>query len=236
MIRFLACVLAIVLLAACSNPEPEAPAPSPEDEARASQLLAEVRAAGEQENWEGALALAEQLKSEYPASLAAGSLAQDMAGLRENAEQAREERRLRDLWAYQAVAIGKGQQRTASIYSRTPPVFEGEMAIQPDAQLVLRDHPEWGRSAYLLFAQKRFQCGSPCAMQISFDDGPARQFAGKQADSGKGPALFIKDEAAFVAGLSGAKKLSIQLPKDSGSVKSLQFEVAGFSAARYAKP
>jgi hypothetical protein len=101
---------------------------------------------------------------------------------------------------------------------------------------VLRDHPAWGRSAYLLFAQSRFHCGSPCAMQISFDDGPATRFSGKQADSGKGPALFIEDEVAFQQKLSNAKLVTIRLPEGSGSLKSLGFEVGGFRAERYDKP
>ena len=234
--RILAGACALSLLVACSQSEPGETAISEADAAQAAKLLNGVHAAGKQDNWEGAESLADQLRSQYPTSKAAEALAPELSGLRGKAEQSREQRRLRDLWTYQSTPVGKGQQLTATMFSRTPPVGEGEPAIRPDAQLVLRDHPAWGRSAYLLFAQSRFRCGSPCAMQISFDDGAPMRYAGKQADSGKGPALFIEDEVAFQAAMAKAKLVVITLPEGSGSLKSLAFEVGGFRVERYNKP
>ena len=236
MIRIAAIVCLLSLLLACSPSDSGEPAVSAEDAAQAAKLLEQVHAAASQENWEGAETLADQLRSQYPGSPAAQALAAELPALRGKAEASREQRRLRELWTYQSTPVGKGQQRTATIYSRTAPVGEGEPAITPDAQLVLRDHPAWGRSAYLLFAQSRFRCGSPCAMQISFDGGAPIRYSGKQADSGKGPALFIEDEVAFQAAMSKARLVVIKLPEGSGSLKSLAFEVGGFRAERYDKP
>jgi hypothetical protein len=144
-----------------------------------------------------------------------------------------EKRRLQGLWDYQDVQFDEGVQHSAAIYSKTLPAEEGEIAPVPDARLVLRDNPNWGRSAYLLLAQSKFACGKPCAMKIAFDDGAATKYAGKQADSGKGPALFIDDEKKFIAALKAAKLVKISLPKGSGLVTSLTFEVGGYDAARY---
>ena len=223
-------------LAACSAQDDSGEQLSAADEARASALLASYQSARRDSNWEVAEAHADTLHAAFPSSEFAAKLAPTLDAVREQANQRRDERRLRELWDYQAVPKGKGTQRTATIYSRTPVVEEGELAIQPDAQLVLRDHPEWGRSAYLLFAQSKFECGPPCRMDISFDGGAAQSFAGKQADSGKGPALFIEDEARFIRQLSDAREVRIQLPKGSGSASSLVFEVSGFDAGRYEKP
>ena len=148
-------------------------------------------------------------------------------------QAAAEAHRLRASWIYQDVTVDEGIQHSASIYSRTLPVEEGEIGPTPDAQLVLRDHPSWGRSAYLLLAESKFACGKPCAMKIAFDDGEARKFSGKQADSGKGPALFIEDETKFIAALKQAKQIRIVLPKGSGLVTTLTFEVGGYDASRY---
>ncbi len=148
-------------------------------------------------------------------------------------QAAAEANRLHGLWTYQGVTLKEGVQHSAAIYSHTVPVEEGDIAPVADAELVLRDHPSWGRSAYLLLAQSRFKCGQPCAMTIAFDDGEAHRFSGKQADSGKGPALFIEDETGFVAAVKNAKKLRIVLPKGSGLVTSLSFEVGGYDASRY---
>ena len=205
-------------------------------QARAAEMLSAYESASKDKNWEVAEAHADTLRAAFPSSEFAAKLAPTLDAVREQANQRRDERRLRELWDYQAVPKGKGTQRTATLYSRTPVVEEGELAIQPDAQLVLRDHPEWGRSSYLLFAQSKFECGPPCRMDISFDGGAAQSFAGKQADSGKGPALFIEDEARFIRQLSDAREVRIQLPKGSGSASSMVFEASGFDAARYEKP
>jgi len=148
-------------------------------------------------------------------------------------QAAAEANRLGNLWVYQGVTMKEGVQHSASIYSRTVPVEEGEIPPIADAQLVLRDHPSWGRSAYLLLAQSHFACGKPCAMTIAFDDGEPKRFAGTQADSGKGPALFIENEAGFIAALKQAKTLHIVLPKGSGFVSTLTFEVGGYDSRQY---
>ena len=93
-----------------------------------------------------------------------------------------------------------------------------------------------GLSAYLLLAQSHFSCGRPCAMQIGFDGGEPKHYAGKQADSGKGPALFIEDDAGFIAAMSHARTVRIELPKGSGRIPVLMFEVSGYAPARFAKP
>ena len=225
-----------LLLAACGGSGDPADAMSEADRAEARRLQAAYEQARGSGDWLGAEAQAETLRQRFPDSDAEQAIAATLGEVRKQAEDLRETRRLRDLWTYQATPADGGQQRTATLYSRTPPVEEDIPAIPPDARLVLRDHPSWGRSAYLLLAQKHFDCGSPCAMRIAFDGGEARRFAGKQADSGQGPALFIEDDEAFVAVLDKAKEVRIQLPEGSGNLKSLVFEVGGFAPARYARP
>jgi hypothetical protein len=75
-------------------------------------------------------------------------------------------------------------------------------------------------------------------MDIAFDDAAATRWSGKQADSGHGPALFINDEARFITQLEQAKSVRVTLPKGSGHIKSLRFDVAGFRRPNYesAKP
>jgi hypothetical protein len=231
------CLGLCLALVACDGGGQDAqPALSSADQAKAAALFASYESARGNQNWEAAETLADQLREKFPDSDVADRLGTSLTEVRSQAARMRETRRLRDLWDYQATAVGKGVQRSAAIYSRTVPAEEGEVPPTPDAQLVLRAHPQWGDSAYLLFAQSRFDCGRPCAMKISFDDGPARSFAGKQADSGKGPALFIEDQKLFVDALDKAGRVRIQLPKGSGVVSSLMFEVGGYQAARFAKP
>jgi hypothetical protein len=225
-----------LLLAACGGSGDPADAMSEADRAEARRLQAAYEQARASGDWLGAEAQAETLRQRFPDSDAEQAIAASLAQVREQADDLRETRRLRDAWTYQAAPADGGEQRTATLYSRTPPAEEDIPAIAPDARLVLRDHPSWGRSAYLLLEQKRFDCGSPCAMKIAFDGGEPRRFAGKQADSGQGPALFIEDDEGFIAAMGKAREVKILLPEGSGNLKSLVFEVGGFAPARYARP
>jgi hypothetical protein len=226
-------------LAACNNEGEEGGGGaklSAEDKAKAEAMLGDYQAARQQGNPEVAEAAADKLREKYPDSEAAGKLEPTLAEVRNAAEAVREQRRLQKLWDYQANDVGKGVQKSATIFSRVPDLGEDAPAATPDAQLVLRDHPDWGRSVYLLLQDAKFNCPRPCTLQLAFDDAPLETWKGKQADSGHGPALFIEDEPRFVKLLPDAKSLKIVLPKNSGRLSTLNFEVGGYDAARYSKP
>jgi hypothetical protein len=232
-------MLLCMALAACNNGGEEAGAGeklSAGDKAKAEAMLGDYEAARQQGNPEVAEATADKLREKYPGSAAANKLKPTLAEVRKAAEAVRDARRLQKLWDYQANEVGKGVQKSATIFSRVPDLGEDAPAATPDAQLVLRDHPDWGRSVYLLLQDAKFNCPRPCTLQLAFDDAPLETWKGKQADSGHGPALFIEDEARFVKALPDAKLLKIVLPKNSGRLGSLTFEVGGFDATRYAKP
>jgi hypothetical protein len=228
-------VLLCFALAACgSGEEGEGSVElSAADQAKAASMLQEYQAARGAGNPQAAEAAADKLREKFPDSAAAHELDTTLDDVRKAAEAQREAARLRKLWDYQDNAVGKGVQHTATIFSKVPDLGEDAPAPAPDAQLVLRDHPEWGRSVYLLLAQNKFSCGKPCTLQLSFDDAPLETWPGKQADSGHGPALFIEDEPRFMQALPAAKKLKVVLPKNSGSLNALSFEVGGFDPARY---
>lgn len=234
--RVLVLSLLLALATGCGGSGDPADALDAEAIAQADALRRDYESARQDGNWEVAEAHADALRGRFPEAPAAEAIVPTLPEVRRQAEAARETRRLRDLWTYQSTPVEGGVQRTATIYSRTPPAGEDLPAVEPDAQLVLRDHPSWGRSAYLLLAQKEFSCPSPCRMEIVFDDGEARRFEGRAADSGKGPALFIEDEAAFEEGLAKAREIRIRLPEGSGRLRSLGFDVGGFAPARYARP
>lgn len=204
--------------------------------AKATAMLKDYEAARVAGNPEAAEAAADRLRERFPDSAAAQQLEATLAEVRAGAEVLRETRRLQALWDYQQIAVDGGTQHSASIFSRTVDLGEDQPAPIPDAQLVLRDHPAWGRSAYLLLQQSKFACGRPCTLQLAFDNAPMATWSGKQADSGKGPALFIEDEPRFVKALASAKRLQVQLPEGSGSLRSLSFDVGGYAAGSYAQP
>jgi len=231
--RILAVALCLALAACQSGDEGEGGVQlSAEDAAKADALLHDYDSARTAGNPEAAESAADKLRDKYAGSGQAAKLEATLSEGRTAAEGMRDKRRLEKLWDYQDNAAGKGVQHTAGIFSKVPDTGEGPAAV-PDAQLILRDHPEWGRSVYLLLQQKNFNCGSPCKLQLSFNDGPLETWPGKQADSGKGPALFIEDEPRFMKALPTAKTLRVVLPKGSGNITSLNFELSGFDPTRY---
>ena len=138
-------------------------------------------------------------------------------------------------WAYVATAIpGESRpQKAATLRNLRPDADDpGSFAVVPTVQLVLRDDPRWGQSVYLVVEEGHFDCGEPCAFLLRFDDGAARRWAGRTASTGTRPALFIEDDAAFVAALPGARRLEIA-PADGGTAP-IVFAVEGFAPARYA--
>ena len=226
----LSCVALALCLAACT-PEPVDPA---FDEDAGQKLLVRYEAARTDGDWESAEYHAEELRRKHGETKAAATMRATLAEVREKAGADREVRRLRDLWTYQRFAVDGGTQVSASLGSRVEHDPESELpAPEPDATLIFRRHPAWGDSAYLVLAQESLKCGPPCTLRIAFDDGEPQTFAGKPADTGTGPALFIVDRDRFLEALRDAKRVRIRLPATAHLEPMFEFEVGGFDAERH---
>lgn len=223
--------LLVLALAAC-QPEPVDPA---KDEVAGAAKLALYEAARSDGDFEIAEMHGNALDDAQGKTEAAATMRETLDEVREQAEAMRERRRLLGLWDYQSIAVDGGTQHSAAIYSKVPgySADEGGPPPRSDARLVLRRHPEWGESAYLVLQMSSLNCGPPCRLKIRFDDEAARDFAGEPADTGTGPALFIKDEPAFLAAMSKARRVRIELPRNGVLVPSFEFEVGGYRPALY---
>ena len=225
--RLLLISVVVLTLTAC-QPEPVDPA---FDETRGAELLAAYEAARADGDWEIAEARGDELRQRHGETEAAKTMRATLDQVRTEAEAMREQRRLVGLWEYQSIPAGGGTQHTAAIYSRVetdPDAEEGEVVAIPDARLILRRHPEWGDSAYLVLTQKALECGPPCVLTIRFDDGEPQTYTGDPADTGTGPALFIEERDRFLAAMDSATRIRIQLPRSGHLVPVFEFEVGGF--------
>lgn len=219
----------VVALAACQPAEVD-PA---FDEAKGAELLAAYEAARADDDFEIAEARADELRQRHGETQAAATMRASIDEVRAKAEAMRENRRLVGLWEYQKIPAAGGIQNTAALYSRVEVDPESEVKAQPDARLILRRHPEWGESAYLVLAQQALQCGPPCVMQIRFDEGEPQRYTGDPADTGTGPALFIEDRDRFLAAMTDATRVRIELPRSGHLVPVFEFEVGGFVPRRH---
>jgi hypothetical protein len=214
----------VLLLAACNSEK----APEAQNIEQAATLMKDLDAAVQEKNWLLALQNADVLIARFPDSNEAKTLKLHYDEISSQAKAMQDERRLATLWDYQQVAVGKKTQFSAGIYSK-PEMFAGELSdLPPAARMIIRIHPEWGNSIYLVLAQNQFRCGSPCTMQISSDGAPYKTFPGKQADTGNGPALFIENEKVFYKALQNAKNIKIKVK----GVPNLEYEVASYDAKK----
>jgi hypothetical protein len=225
-----------VLLGACSANN----APPPQDpvvtakaqlEAKASKQLAlyeQMRSSG---SIDLAASLGNEIESKYPGTRAATEVQKTLADVRTRAAQKAETQRLARLWAYNAVPEGGGTQYTGAIESKQG-LKPGSDKKPRRIRLVLRQHPKWGQSVYLLLDNATFDCRKGCAtLPVSFDDGKPERMKATIPPTGE-PALFIDDDKTFIAKLEKSKTVSIGVNiKDEGELTEV-FEVGGYDAAK----
>ena len=198
-------------------------------EAQAADQYALYEQAREDGNWEIALSYAEFIRQTHPDSSVAGQLDTTYDDVAEQAEAVRESRRLEGLWVYHAVEEEGALSRTAYIYSEAP-----GRGISP-VRLVLRVHPEWDDSVYLLPEGEtpRFSCDNPCEVQVRFDDAEAADFEAMVSEPTENHAMFIDDFDGFLSAMDDAARVVVTIDTEDGEGVELAYEVAGFDREQF---
>ena len=230
-------LLPLALLAALSackkeeDPQAAVAAQAAQQEAAAAPLKRNFDEALAAKNWELALSQADELRSRYPGTQAAAAIAPQYAEVDNQAKSARAERRLKNLWDYQSVPAGKGRQLSAAIMSKERiDMAEGRSTVQ----LIFRDHPEWGRSAYLVMQRGDFNCYGGCRLKLKVDGKP-RTLAGSRPKTDEAIAMFIEDEAALWRIFKSAKEVCIEFPVKPSGTRIATFESGGLDPGKLPK-
>jgi len=230
--RLAAPVLLALALAACGD----APAPAPPqpagNSAQAQQDLDAFRqliAAGSDEF---AVTMGLEVLRKHPGSPAAAEVAAALPAAEQRAKAKADAKRLAALWTYLTNDLRGVRQHTASIHSSVP----GSAAER--VRLILRRHAEWGQSVYLFDgdgsdrSRKGFVCGKACRLPARID-GVAVALAAHSPETGE-PALFIDDDAGFIARLAGgAKTIEIDLRHATRGPFTAVFEVGGYDDPKF---
>ena len=237
-LRSASLVLLAAVLTACSSPT--APAASASTQATAA-AAANAKAAQEltlydqmraSQSWDLATSLGEEIVSKYPSSPAAVQVRQTLEDVRAKGTAQRENRRLGRLWAYAASPEAGGTQYTAAVESKEPLKAAAGAKSGERIRLVLRQHPEWGQSVYLLLDNATFDCSKGCAtLPVRFDDTPPQRMKATIPPTGE-PALFIDDDKAFIAKMQKAKTVSIDATIKGEGAKTFVFETGGYDASK----
>ena len=240
---FVVVVLSAALFGACSSgsnaPAPSAAAPAADAVAAAKaaadakankdlQLYEQMRGNG---SWELAGPLGAELVAKYPDSAAAAKVKETLDEVRAKATAQSESRRLARLWAYSAVPEAGGTQYAASIESKDPLAPGQSSRDIKRVHLILRQHPQWGQSVYLMLDNEKFDCRSGCpSLPVSFDGGPKQPMKATIPPTGE-PALFIDDDKGFIAKILKTKSVAIDVVLKGEGRKTLVFETGGLDTS-----
>ena len=217
-------------LPACQREDPQATA-----RAAAAQAAAQEQAATAMEqqfdaavaagNWRLAKGYGDVLQVDHPTSAAAARVKPKLADIQAKAEAQAQQDRLAVLWDYGDEAVGKeGHQLSAAIYSQEPVDTDGGGAHP--VRLIFRDHPSWGRSAYLVLQAGDFDCYKGCKLQVTLD-GKTVILPGTRPRTDEAIAMFIDDHKALWKLARTGKRLSIEFPTRQVGKRTASFEVGG---------
>ena len=224
-------------LAACSGGN----APPPVDPAVVAKAAAESAATKEAAlydqmrqsgSWDIATSLGNEILARYPGTQAATQIQKTIEETRTKSAAIATSHRLAGLWAYTTSAEDGGTQYAAAIATK-------EALKLPNARLrlVLRQHPKWGQSVYLLLDNATFDCKGGCVtLPVSFDGAAPQRMKATIPPTGE-PALFIDDDKGFIAKLEKTKTIGVGVNLKGTGAFDAEFEVGGYDAARLpAKP
>ena len=231
-------IATVLLLAACKGEDPQAAAQAAAAQAAAQEQKAEAMAkqfdeAMAAQNWHLAKGYGEVLQIEHPSSAAAARIQPLLGDIKAKAEAQAQQRRLAALWSYGDEPVGKnGHQLSAAIYSQEPVDTDGSGANP--VRLIFRDHPSWGRSAYLVLEKGDFDCYQGCRLKV-IADGKAVTLPGSRPKTDEAIAMFIDDHKALWKLAKKSRQVSIEFPTKAVGKRSAEFEVGGLDAAKLPK-
>ena len=231
-----AALLALALVAGCKEREAEAAAQAAALAQANEQAAAEAEAAFDaalaEGNWGLAKAHGDLLLAKWPTTEAAERVRPRHEEARSKAAAESEAQRVAALWAYQSQPVTGGTQLSAAIYAKQPLDVDGSGA--KPVRLIFRDHPDWGRSSYLVLPGGDFAkaCYRSCSVTVTVDDQPPKKMAANRPKTDEAIAMFITDNRALWRTVRKAKTLEITIPLKGATPQTALFEVGGLDPAR----
>ena len=172
----LAATLALAACKPAEDPQAAAAVKAAADEKAAEEMAKSFEAAVALNKWDVARAHGDVLTAQYPNSQAAARIKAQYEVAKVEAVKALETRRLAALWSYQTQAVlSGGEQRSAALYAKEHIDTDG--GGPREVRLIFRDHPEWGRSSYLVLQTGDFDCYGGCKVKLKVDDAAPKPVA-----------------------------------------------------------
>lgn len=98
------------------------------------------------------------------------------------------------------------------------------------ARLCIRQHPKFGRDAYLtLDGSGQILCRSydGCTIQIRFDDGPVQAFSANEPSDNSSETIFVANDGRFITAAKAASRIRVQLEFYQNGNQTFDFPAKG---------
>jgi len=98
------------------------------------------------------------------------------------------------------------------------------------ARLCIRQHPKFGRDAYLtLDGSGQILCRSydGCTIQIRFDDGPVQAFSANAPSDNSSETIFVANDGRFITAAKAASRIRVQLEFYQNGNQTFDFPAKG---------
>ena len=233
-----ALIASLLLLHACKRDDPQevtqaAATQRAEKEQAADAAAKQFDDAVAAQDWRMARNYGEILQVEHPTSAAAARIKLKLEEIKAKAESEQQQQRLSALWSYGDEPVKKGgRQLSAAIYSQEPVDTDGGGAHP--IRLIFRDHPDWGRSAYLVLEAGDFDCYKGCKLKITVD-GKSQTLPGSRPKTDEAIAMFIDDYKALWKLAKNGEHLTIEFPTKTVGKRTADFEVGGLNESKLPK-
>ena len=234
-----AALLSLLLLAGCKDQEAAAAARAAAEAQANEQAAAEAAGTFDKAvadgNWTLAKAQADVMIAKWPAAESTQRVREQYDEVKAKGNAESEARRTAALWAYQTENVKGGEQVSAAIFAKDEVDIDGAGA--KPVRLIFRDHPDWGRSSYLVLQAGDFAkaCYGKCSVTVTIDDAPPRKMAANRPKTDEAIAMFIDDEKALWRLTKDAKVMRIEFPTRDLGNRTAVFEVGGLDRARLPK-
>lgn len=133
-------------------------------------------------------------------------------------------------WKYQVSTdkMGRGDIKTASVFSLNTVNFAFPYAGEQLAILQLRIHPKFGNDIQLIIPRGQFLCGIyNCQVSIRFDDGKPHNYIAVAPADHSTNLLFIRGYNKFLAAARKSKKVYIEALFFQQGSRVFEFDISG---------
>ncbi len=125
--------------------------------------------------------------------------------------------------------MGRGMIKLATVNSSNEMEFAPPYQGPQRARFNLRQHPEWGKQAYLIIERGQFICRShDCEVLVRFDDAKPVRFKGANSADYDSTTLFIDGTDLLIESIKSHREMFIEAQFYQEGRRIFEFDISDF--------